>query len=109
MRQVCKARSLSALLCLVHEASDFSPGGLVLGPARFCAGSEEDPQGTGSRPVPPGIREHPRHDMRVSDLLRDETHERRSLPVRFHECWRRLLPQEVSGLGSVHRLSSSIF
>ena len=41
-----------------------------------------------------GLREHPRHDLRLSHLLRGRTHERQSLQVGLDEYRRWLLQEE---------------
>ena len=59
-----------------HEAARcrsvcFSPGC-----AQFRFGSEKDSQGPRPQPMPPGLSQHPGHHLCVSDLLRDEAHQR---------------------------------
>ena len=41
-----------------------------------------------------GLPEHPRHDLRLSHLLRGSTYERQSLQVGLDEYWRWLLQEE---------------
>ena len=56
--------------------------------------------------MPAGLCQHPRHNLRVTDLLRGCTNQWQSLPSRMDEHWRWLLQKEKRALGNLLTLVS---